>query len=62
MNEKTLILNVTPCLTLHHKGGSGVYLQQDFRDDGVDVEQGVQIKTQELFTSPDKQTCQVVRE
>lgn len=62
MNEQTLMLNVTPSLTLHQGGGSGVYLQQDFRDDGVDVKQGVQIKTQELFTSPDKQTCQIVRE
>lgn len=56
------MLNVTPSLTLHQGGGSGVYLQQDFRDDGVDVEQSVQIKTQELFTSPGKQTCRVVRE
>lgn len=35
-----------------------VYLQQDLRDYGVDVKQGVQIKTQELFTTPDGKTQQ----
>lgn len=29
------------------------YSQQDFRDDGVDIEHGVQVETQELFPAPD---------
>lgn len=37
-------------------GGSCIYLQQDLRDDGVDIEQGVQVKTQELFPRPGKPT------
>lgn len=46
----TLILNV-----LLDRGRSGAYLQQDFGDNGVDIKQSVQIKTQELFTRPGNQ-------
>lgn len=46
----TLILTV-----LLDRGGSGVYLQQHLGHNGVDIKQGVQIKTQELFTWPGNQ-------
>lgn len=53
--SRWLILTLT--LTVLLDGGGGcIYLQQDLGDNGVDIEQGVQIKAQELFTRPGKPT------
>lgn len=41
---------------LRYNWGGVAHLQQDFSDDGVDIKHGVQIKTRELFTSPDRET------
>lgn len=54
----TLIL-----IVLLDGGGSGVYSQQHLGDNWVDIEQGVQVKTQELFTRPgNQQTRQGLKE